>query len=129
MVGNSMDLPALLRYLHKGLIVSCQALPDEPLFGSGHMAVIARAAVQAGAVGIRANGPKDIRAIRKEVDTPIIGIYKADLPGFEVRITPTLEYALQVAEAGADIVAIDATQRAHPKESVRELIEGVHKRS
>jgi len=67
-----------------------------------------------GAVGIRANGPTDIAAIRAAVDLPIIGIYKADLPGFAVRITPTIEHAVQVAEAGADIIAFDATLRPHP---------------
>ncbi len=124
-----MDLQKLRQHLHRGLIVSCQALPDEPLFGAGHMASMGCAAVQAGAVGIRANGPEDIAAIRKVVNVPVIGIYKVDLPGFEVRITPTLEHALQVAEAGADVVAIDATLRPHPGGSVKELIEGIHRRS
>jgi N-acylglucosamine-6-phosphate 2-epimerase len=65
-------------------------------------------------VGIRANGPEDIAAIRAAVNLPIIGIYKVDLPGFAVRITPTLESARQVAAAGADILAVDATLRPHP---------------
>ena len=124
-----MDLPALKHHLHKGLIVSCQALPGEPLFGAGMMAGMARAAVSAGAVAIRANGPEDIAAIRAEVQVPIIGIYKADLPGFEVRITPTIEHALQVAEAGADMIALDATLRPHPKSDVDELIEQIQCRT
>ncbi len=134
-----MDLPDLKQLLHKGLIVSCQALPDEPLFGAGHMAAMARAAVQAGAAGIRANRPLDIAAIRAEVDVPVIGIYKVDLPGFEVRITPTLEHALQAAGAGADLIGIDATLRPHPggrlpaplspQVQVDELIEQIHRRS
>jgi N-acylglucosamine-6-phosphate 2-epimerase len=124
-----MDLPALKHRLHKGLIVSCQALPGEPLFGAGMMAAMARAAVSAGAVAIRANGPEDIAAIRAEVQVPIIGIYKADLPGFEVRITPTLEHALQVADAGADMIALDATLRPHPEGSLADLIEKIHRRT
>ncbi len=124
-----MDLPALKHRLHKGLIVSCQALPGEPLFGAGMMAAMARAAVSAGAVAIRANGPADIAAIRAEVQVPIIGIYKVDMPGFEVRITPTLEHALQVAEAGADLIALDATRRPHPEGDVAELIEQIHRRT
>jgi N-acylglucosamine-6-phosphate 2-epimerase len=124
-----MDLPALKNRLSHGLIVSCQALPGEPLYGAAHMAAMARAAVSAGAVAIRANGPQDIAAIRAEVDVPIIGIYKVDLPGFEVRITPTLEYALLVAGAGADLIALDATLRPHPGGSVKDLIEQVHRRS
>jgi N-acylglucosamine-6-phosphate 2-epimerase len=104
-------------------------LPGEPLFGAGMMAAMARAAVSAGAVAIRANGPEDIAAIRAEVQVPIIGIYKVDLPGFEVRITPTLEQALQVAEAGADMIALDATRRPHPKSDVDELIEQIQRRT
>ena len=117
-----MDLPALTDCLHTGLIVSCQALSDEPLFGAGHMAAMARAAVSAGAVAIRANSPIDIAAIRSAVAVPIIGLFKEDLPGFDVRITPTLEHALQVAAAGAGMIAIDATQRPHPAGKVEELI-------
>jgi N-acylglucosamine-6-phosphate 2-epimerase len=78
------------------------------------MAVMAVAAAQSGAVGIRANYPEDITAIRKAVKLPIIGIYKIDLPGFAVRITPTLESAVAVARAGADIIALDCTSRPHP---------------
>jgi N-acylglucosamine-6-phosphate 2-epimerase len=107
-------LPVLLEQLRGGLIVSCQAEPGEPLFGSSHMAVMAAAAALGGAVGIRANYPEDIAAIRRAVTLPIIGIYKLDLPGFEVRVTPTIESAIQVARAGADIIAIDCTSRPHP---------------
>lgn len=107
-------LPDLLRQLRGGLIISCQAEADEPLYGSVHMAAMAVAAAEGGAVGIRANTPKDISAIRFAVTLPIIGIYKLDFPGYAVRITPTVESALQVAQAGADIIAIDSTSRLHP---------------
>lgn len=109
-----MQLSSLLAKLSHGLIVSCQALPDEPLYGAGHMAAMARAAAMGGAVAIRANSPADIAAIRAAVTLPIIGLYKADLPGFEVRITPTLDHAREIAEAGADLIALDATFRPHP---------------
>lgn len=102
--------------LRRGLIVSCQALPDEPLFGAQIMAAMARAAVMGGAVGIRANTPVDIAAIRSVVGVPIIGIYKDVLPGFEqVYITPTVRHAVEVAQAGAALIALDATCRAHPE--------------
>jgi N-acylglucosamine-6-phosphate 2-epimerase len=109
-----MDNSNLILSLKGGLIVSCQAGPDEPLHGSGHMAVMARAATAGGAVGIRANGPADIAAIRAAVELPIIGIYKDDIEGFEVRITPSLGHARLVAQAGAHLIAIDATLRPHP---------------
>ena len=104
----------LLQRLRGGLIVSCQAEAHEPLYGANIMAAMARAAVEGGAVGIRANGPEDIQAIRQVVSLPIIGILKVDLPGYEVRITPRLADALQIARAGADIIALDATHRPHP---------------
>lgn len=102
--------------LQRGLIVSCQALEDEPLHGAHIMAAMARAAEQGGAVGIRANSPVDIAAIRAAVRVPLIGLYKAQIPGYEPYITPTLEHALAVVEAGADIVALDATLRPHPQD-------------
>jgi putative N-acetylmannosamine-6-phosphate epimerase len=74
------NLPEAIRRLRGGLVVSCQAGPDEPLFGAAHMAALAKAALQGGAVGIRSNGPEDIAAIRAAVALPIIGIYKVDIP-------------------------------------------------
>lgn len=112
-----------------GLVVSCQALAHEPLHGSHHMVVMAKAAKEGGAAGIRANSPEDIRAIRKEVDLPIIGLWKQDYEGFEVFITPTLEAAIAVYEAGASIVALDATSRPRPDgRSLEETIAELKKR-
>jgi putative N-acetylmannosamine-6-phosphate epimerase len=108
--GKRMDTAALIERIRGGLIVSCQALEDEPLHGSAIMARMARAAQMGGAVGIRANTPADIAAIRMEVPLPLIGIYKDGESG--VYITPTLEHARAVAHAGADIIALDATHRA-----------------
>jgi N-acylglucosamine-6-phosphate 2-epimerase len=110
----------------QGLVVSCQALEDEPLHGPHHMAAMAVAAQMGGAAGIRANGTRDIAAIKQAVDLPIIGLIKRSLPGFEVYITPTLEDALAVHEAGAAIVALDGTARARPdhrslEQTIREL--------
>jgi N-acylglucosamine-6-phosphate 2-epimerase len=104
----------VLESLRGGLIVSCQALEDEPLHGAHIMAAMARAAVQGGGAGIRANGPEDITAIRQAVGVPVIGLYKETLPRFSVYITPTLRHAQAVAAAGADIIAIDATDRPRP---------------
>lgn len=109
-----MALSSLLNGLRHGLVVSCQAGPDEPLYGSEFMVAMARAAIMGGAVGIRANGPDSIAAIRAAVSLPIIGLYKYDLPNFEVRITPTLRHAQELAAAGATLIALDATARPHP---------------
>lgn len=76
-----------------------------------------------GAVGIRADGPADIRAIKEAVHIPVIGIYKVRYPGYEPYITPTFEAAKEVADAGADVIAVDATLRPHPGDlSAGELI-------
>ncbi len=107
------------------LIVSCQALPGEPLHGSEIMARMAIAARAGGAAAIRANSPADIAAIRRVVDCPIVGLYKVDVPGFDVYITPRLQDAVAVAEAGADVIALDATGRDHPEGTTAELIAAV----
>lgn len=104
----------ILEQIRGRLIVSCQALEEEPLHGPVIMAAMARAAVEGGAMGIRANGAPDIAAIRRATSLPIIGLKKLVLPGFEVYITPTFEAAAEVAAAGADMIAIDATDRTRP---------------
>jgi N-acylglucosamine-6-phosphate 2-epimerase len=114
------------RALPRGIIVSCQAAPDDPLHGTALMTAMARAAAAGGAVAIRANGPDDVRAIRSAVDLPIIGLYKTDLRGFALRITPTRDHARAVAGAGADIIALDATDRPRPPgEELERLIETI----
>ncbi|MPM76812.1 putative N-acetylmannosamine-6-phosphate 2-epimerase [bioreactor metagenome] len=113
----------IIKSLSHGLIVSCQALSDEPLYGSAYMAAMARAALMGGAVGIRANTPVDIAAIHQEVKLPIIGLFKQTVPGCDVYITPTSAAAKEVALAGADIIALDATLRPHPEsKSAADLI-------
>jgi N-acylglucosamine-6-phosphate 2-epimerase len=97
------------------LIVSCQALEGEPLYGAEIMARMALAAKLGGAVAIRANSPEDIYAIRQAVDLPIFGLYKDNLPNYEVYITPTLRHACLIAEAGSDVICLDATDRTRPE--------------
>ncbi len=104
-------MQALIEQLRGGLIVSCQAGPTDAVYGSAAMAAMAQAAERGGAVGIRANGVEDIAAIRRAVSLPIIGIDKQDLPGYGIRITPSLDAARRIVAAGADIVAVDATRR------------------
>ncbi|QYR19196.1 N-acetylmannosamine-6-phosphate 2-epimerase [Paenibacillus sp. sptzw28] len=102
------------RTIMKGLVVSCQAMPHEPLYGSELMAAMAKAAEHGGAVGIRANSAQDIAAIRKVTELPIIGINKREIADSSIYITPTLKDAIDVIDAGADIVAIDATTGVRP---------------
>ena len=111
--------------LQGGLVVSCQALPGEPLFGADIMARMAAAAEAGGAFGIRANSPADIAAIHAVSSLPLIGLSKVDIAGYEVYITPTLADAVAVSEAGADMIAIDATARPHPEGTLASFIERI----
>ncbi|MDR7484624.1 MAG: N-acetylmannosamine-6-phosphate 2-epimerase [Armatimonadota bacterium] len=106
--------PAVLARLAGGLIVSCQAPPDSPLHGPVFMAAMAKAAGEGGAVGLRLNGPDDIRAARAATALPIIGLFKRRAGRSPVEITPTFADAAAVVEAGADLVALDATGRPRP---------------
>ncbi|MGW6399576.1 N-acetylmannosamine-6-phosphate 2-epimerase [Streptomyces sp. NPDC055134] len=94
------------------LIVSCQAPPGDPMRDADTLVRLARAAASGGAAGIRANEPEVVAAISAAVDLPLIGLWKDGDTG--VYITPTVRHALAVAEAGAHIVAADATARPRP---------------
>lgn len=104
----------ILEKIHRGVIVSCQALPDEPLYGYHFMGKMALAAKEGGAVGIRANTVSDILDIRKEVDLPVIGIIKSVYEDSDVYITPTMAEVDALAEVGVEIIALDATDRPRP---------------
>ncbi|WP_029145551.1 N-acetylmannosamine-6-phosphate 2-epimerase [Microbacterium luticocti] len=113
----------IIARLRGGLIVSCQAYPGEPMRDPRTMAQIARAAVIGGAAGIRLQGIADIREAA-DLDVPVIGLWKDGHDG--VFITPTLGHARAVAEAGADIVALDGTRRPRPDGlSLAETIAGL----
>ncbi|AYW44745.1 N-acetylmannosamine-6-phosphate 2-epimerase [Tetragenococcus koreensis] len=118
----------VLEKIKGGLIVSCQARKGWPMYGTEIMVAFAKAAEQGGACGIRATEPQNIKAIKNEVDLPMIGIFKQWYDGYEVYITPTYESAAAIAAAGADIVAMDGTQRNRPNgEALDEIIKKIHK--
>jgi N-acylglucosamine-6-phosphate 2-epimerase len=105
----------ILNNIRGGLIVSCQALEDEPLHSSYIMARMAYSAMQGGASGIRANSAEDIREIKKAVSLPIIGIIKKEYKESSVYITPTMKEVDELVECETDIIAIDATNRIRPE--------------
>ncbi|NBJ68792.1 MULTISPECIES: N-acetylmannosamine-6-phosphate 2-epimerase [Clostridia] len=112
-----------VKQLENQLIVSCQALEDEPLYSSEIMAKMALAAVQGGAKGIRANSVADIKAIKNQVNVPIIGLIKQDYEDSDVYITPTKKEVKALLEVGADIIAMDATMRKRPRgESLEDIM-------
>lgn len=100
--------------IHGGLIVSCQALENEPLHSSYIMGRMAYAAFLGGAVGIRANSVEDIRVIKNTVSLPIIGIIKKNYDRCKVVITPTMEEVDALMEEGVAIIAMDATSEERP---------------
>jgi N-acylglucosamine-6-phosphate 2-epimerase len=103
-----------LERMRGGLVVSVQAGADSPLAAPEHLAAMARAVEVGGAVGIRTEGVAAVTAIREAVAVPVIGLVKRAVSGSDVYITPDRDDALAVAEAGADLVAVDATNRARP---------------
>lgn len=103
-----------IKVLKGQLIVSCQALPQEPLHSSFIMGRMARAAKEGGAAGIRANTKEDIKEIQEVTGLPIIGIVKRDYPDSAVYITPTMKEIEELMEVKPEIVAIDATGALRP---------------
>lgn len=116
-----MDKNKILQKIKHGLVVSCQALSDEPLHSSFIMKRMAISAKQGGACGIRANSPEDIKEIKLAVDLPIIGLSKVDYDDSDVYITPTMKEIDSLVSVGADIIALDATKRTRPNGKTLEV--------
>jgi N-acylglucosamine-6-phosphate 2-epimerase len=119
----------VLEQLRGGLVVSCQAYPGEPMRHPETMAQLAESAGAGGAVGIRAQGLEDVALIAARLTLPLIGLWK-DGPDEGVFITPTLDHALAVAEAGAEVVAVDGTRRPRPDgRTLAEVTAELHRRT
>ena len=119
---------ALLESFKNGLIVSCQVQKDDRIYTEDIVVKMAEAAKWAGAVGIRANSPEQIKAIKEKVDLPMIGLWKIWHEDTDVFITPTLEAAKAVWEAGAEIIALDCTKQiTHEKTIAWDLLDIVKK--
>lgn len=103
----------ILDSIKGGLIISCQALPGEPLYveEKSIMYLMARAAKLAGAKCIRTNSARDVREIKAETGLPVIGLIKQVYEGYEPYITPTMKEVDELVEAEADIIATDCTLR------------------
>jgi len=108
-----------------GLIVSCQPVPDGPMDRPDIVAAMAQAAVAANAIAVRIEGIENLLAARPLIQVPVIGIVKRDLDDSAVRITPYLQDIDDLASAGADIIAFDATFRPRPVE-INILLERIH---
>ncbi|MDO4520949.1 MAG: putative N-acetylmannosamine-6-phosphate 2-epimerase [Erysipelotrichaceae bacterium] len=125
-----MNKEEIIHQLHNGLIVSCQAVPGEPHYMPGITTMFAECAAWAGAAGLRVNSPEDIKAIKEKVNLPVIGIWKIGRNINDVYLTPNLEAAKAVYEAGAEIIAVQATDHYREDgkkayETIREIKENI----
>ncbi|MFS0862029.1 N-acetylmannosamine-6-phosphate 2-epimerase [Fredinandcohnia sp. 179-A 10B2 NHS] len=116
--------------MYKSLIVSCQALENEPLHGSVVMAKMATAAKEGGAKAIRSNSASDVAAIKKIIGIPVIGLIKREYGDSEVFITPTLKEVKELLEVNPEVIALDATIRKRPNaERLEDLVRYIHEHS
>lgn len=120
-MSRTPDLQTLDKKIKGGLVVSCQPLDGGPMDDDATVARTAQAAVAGGARALRIEGARRLAVVRRAVPVPIIGIVKRDLPDSPVRITPWLSDVQALADAGADIIAVDGTQRERP-ESLEKLL-------
>lgn len=122
-------MKTVLDNLKGKLVVSCQALENEPLHSPFIMSRMALAAAQGGAAAIRANSVVDIEAIKQQVSLPVIGIIKRDYPKSEVFITATMKEVDELMAVAPEIIALDATARERPGgESLETLVMRIRSR-
>lgn len=118
-------LPMLDDWLRGGLVVSCQPVEGGPLDDDATVLRMTQAAVAGGARAVRLEGARRVAAVRPALQVPIIGIVKRDLSDTPVRITPLRQDVLALAAAGADVIAVDATDRPRPC-PLEELLQAIH---
>ncbi|MDH2925277.1 N-acylglucosamine-6-phosphate 2-epimerase [Nicoletella semolina] len=111
---SRLSKESILSQIKQGLIASCQPVDNGPMDSPEIVAAMAAASVAGGAVGLRIEGIENLKAARKAVDVPIVGIVKYDLDDSPVRITPFLQDIDDLFNAGADIIAFDGTDRVRP---------------
>ena len=126
-----MKKEALFEQMKGKVIVSCQAVPGEPLYveEKSIMYLMARAAKQAGTPVIRTSSIRDVTAIKGETGLPVIGLIKVQYDGFESYITPTMKEVDALVEAGSDVIALDCTnQKRGDGKSISEFITEVRRK-
>lgn len=126
-----MEKEKLLELMKRQLIVSCQALPGEPFYDENVslMGYFACAAKEAGAVMIRANGVRDIQAVKEATGLPVIGLIKREYPGYDAYITPTEKEIEELIAVHADIIALDCTHRRRSDgKSTAQFMEEIRKK-
>ncbi|ROV60379.1 N-acetylmannosamine-6-phosphate 2-epimerase [Vibrio ponticus] len=115
----------ILSQLRRGFVSSCQPVDGSPMDTPEIIAAMAKASEDGGAAGLRIEGIANLKAVVKVVSIPIIGIVKRDLTDFPIRITPYLTDVVDLAKAGASIIAFDGTDRARP-DNIKNIIDTIH---
>lgn len=116
----------MLEIVKSKLIVSCQALEDEPLHSSYIMGRMAVAVEEGGASGIRANSKEDIIEIKKNTNLPVVGIVKRDYEDSDIYITATMKEIDELAESKCEMIALDATcRKRHNDEKLSDFVQNI----
>lgn len=119
----------VLAKLKNKVIISVQAMPNEPLYKEDCINAMMQSVVTGGAQGLRVAGVRDVKNAKKLFDLPVIGITKPDkLPDNwmeVVYITPELSDVEGIIEAGADVIAFDGTNRKRPC-PIEKIVERIH---
>lgn len=126
-----MNKAELLNLIKGEIIVSCQALPAEPLYNEDFslMPFMAQAAKEAGSKMIRTAGVRDVKGIKEKTGLPVIGLIKESYEGYDVYITPTMKEVDALVEAGSDIIALDLTKGTRPNGlSAKEFVKAIRER-
>ena len=120
----------IINRLKNKIIVSCQAMPNEPFYNEICMIAMMKSVIKGGAGALRVAGVRDVRNAKGLFDVPVIGITKPDVipPNWKeiVYITPSIKDVLDLIKAGADIIAFDGTKRPHQDCTVEEIIKYIH---
>lgn len=114
MIAPTPRFASMKARLHQGIIVSCQPVARGPMDVDDIVVAMALAALDGGGAGVRIEGARRVAMVRARTEAPLIGLIKRDLEDTDVRITPLIEDVEALADAGADIIAIDATDRPRP---------------
>lgn len=118
---------SVLEGLQGGLVVSCQPIEGGPMDRDDIVLAMALASQIGGAVAVRIEGVRRVARVAAALHIPVIGIVKRDLANSPVRITPFEDDVAALAEAGARLIAVDATLRPRP-EPVEALLQAIHRR-
>lgn len=120
----------IINRLKNKVVVSCQAMPNEPFYNEICMIAMMKSVVKGGAGALRVAGARDVRNAKGLFDIPVIGLTKPSVipPNWKeiVYITPSIKDVLELIKAGADIIAFDGTKRPHQDCSVDEIVKYIH---